>query len=173
MLAQSLSVKTHGGVFTDSGRRDRGRHLATAALAVAVAAVLAAAALAVAVAVRCPPAVLGDGCVQRGGWSGRAGRRGRGRGQHRGGRGRRGAGQRGWRGGRCRRRCGQLRSPLSAWRACEATPAMHVISTAWREGQVNWSNLVYTFASQAHLTYHFLNRLILFAHIFKCLLRLR
>ena len=50
---------------------------------------------------------------------------------------------------------------------------MHVISTAWREGQVNWSNLVYTFASQAHLTYHFLNRLILFAHIFKCLLRLR
>ena len=31
MLAQSLSVKTHGGVFTDSGRRGRGRHLAAAA----------------------------------------------------------------------------------------------------------------------------------------------
>ena len=31
MLAQSLSVKTHGGVFTDSGRRGRGPHLAAAA----------------------------------------------------------------------------------------------------------------------------------------------
>ena len=54
---------------------------------------------------------------------------------------------------------------------------MRVISTAWGEGQsngatVSLSNLGYTVVSQAHFTYHFVNKLIFFGHIHKSLLRL-